>query len=117
MSLSKDRRFEVDGAEAARAFLVKEGNKNEWDHHRLQLQLAWDDIALHSTSSIAAYKEIEVPLVSKGVHDIWEGIVEEFPWDGFKEGVTEAWCEICRTKPATIYDNFVVDFGTKFVPG
>jgi hypothetical protein len=49
--------------------------------------------------------------------DIWEGIVEEFPWDGFKEGVTEAWCEICRTKPATIYDNFVVDFGTKFVPG
>jgi hypothetical protein len=35
--VSKDKRFEVDGAEAARAFLIKEGNKNEWDKHRLQL--------------------------------------------------------------------------------
>jgi hypothetical protein len=128
--VSKDKRFEVDGAEAARAFLIKEGNKNEWDKHRLQL--VWDSIALHSTASIADYKEIEVQITNKGImadslgpekpfsmltRTIWDGIAKEFPRDGLKEGVIKACCEICRTKSETTYDNFVSDFGTKFVPG
>ena len=128
--ISKDKRFEVDGAEAARAFLIKEGNKNKWDRHRLQL--VWDSIALHSTSSIADYKEIEVQITNNGIMadflgpekpfrmltwKIWDGIAKEFPRDGLKEGVIEACCEICRTKPETTYDNFVSDFGVKFVPG
>jgi hypothetical protein len=32
--VSKDRRFEVDGADAARKFLRKEAP--DWDKHRLQ---------------------------------------------------------------------------------
>jgi hypothetical protein len=119
----------VDGAEAARVFLIKEGNKNECDRHRLQL--VWDSIALHSTSSIADYKEIEVQITNKGImadflgpekpfsmltRKIWDGIAKELPRDGLKEGVIKACCEICRTKLETTYDNFVSDFGIKFIP-
>lgn len=38
--VSKDKRFEVDGANAARDFIIREGEKKDWDKHRLQL--AWD---------------------------------------------------------------------------
>ena len=45
---SEDKRFEVDGANAARDFLRREAQ--DWDKHRLQL--VWDAIALHTTPSI-----------------------------------------------------------------
>ena len=47
--VSDDKRFEVDGAIAAREFLEREAG--DWDKHRLQL--VWDAIALHTTPSIA----------------------------------------------------------------
>lgn len=47
--VTKDKRFEVDGANAARDFLRREAG--DWDKHRLQL--VWDAIALHTTTSIA----------------------------------------------------------------
>jgi hypothetical protein len=70
-----------------------------------RLQLVWDSIALHSTSSIADYKEIEVQITNKGImadflgpekpfsmlsRKIWDGIAKELPRDGLKEGVIEA---------------------------
>jgi hypothetical protein len=129
--ISKDKRFEVDGANAARDFLVREGNKAEWDQHRLQL--AWDAIALHSTTSIAMHKEIEVQSCMMGIvsdftgpekspggvltRDIWNGIVEEYPRAGFKNGWIEIMCDFCRTKPETTYDNLAGEFGEKFVEG
>jgi hypothetical protein len=56
--VSKDKRFEVDGANAARDFLIREGDPKEWDGRRLQL--IWEAIALHSSVSITPYKEKEV---------------------------------------------------------
>ena len=50
---SNDKQFEVDGAIAAREFLLREGNPEEWDKHRIQL--VWDSIAFH-TCSIAKCK-------------------------------------------------------------
>ena len=47
--VTQEKRFEVDGANAARAFLKREAA--DWDKHRLQL--VWDAIALHTTTSIA----------------------------------------------------------------
>lgn len=47
--VTEDKRFEVDGANAARDFLETEAG--DWDKHRLQL--VWDAIALHTTPSIA----------------------------------------------------------------
>ena len=126
--ISKDKRFEVDGANAARLFLLSEGGKSEWDKHRLQL--AWDVIALHTTPSIAAHKEVEVQIGSFGIFadflgaekvgiskKVWDGISKEFPRTGLREGVKEALCGLCREKPATTYDNFVGQFGERFVVG
>jgi hypothetical protein len=66
--LSKDKRFEVDGANLARD-LVRSHSESEaestWDKHRLQL--LWDAIALHTTPSIAHHKEPEVFAVNLGI--------------------------------------------------
>ncbi|KAH6714603.1 hypothetical protein BKA61DRAFT_673924 [Leptodontidium sp. MPI-SDFR-AT-0119] len=35
--VSTDKRFEIDGAEATRKFLMREGKKHDWGKHRLQL--------------------------------------------------------------------------------
>jgi HD superfamily phosphodiesterase len=49
-------RFEVDGANAARAFLKGRGISTQ------QMQVVWDAIALHTTPSIAPHKEPEVAM-------------------------------------------------------
>jgi len=61
--MSNDKIFEVDGAEAAREFIRREGGK-EWDERRLQL--VWDSIALHSFVEVSKYKEIEAQLTAAG---------------------------------------------------
>ena len=129
--ISKDKRFEVDGANAAREFLIREGKKAEWDQHRLQL--AWDAVALHSTLSIAMHKEPEVQCCMVGIvsdftgpekspggvltREVWSGVVKEYPRSGFKDGVIEVMCGFCKTKPDTTYDNIAGEFGAKFVEG
>jgi HD domain len=126
---SKDKRFEVDGANAAREFLKREGVTDE-----RRLQLVWDAIALHSTSSIALHKEPEVMLCCVGIvadfrgpeeksfkgllkRKVWEDVGKEFPRTGFKDGVTEILCGLCREKPGTTYDNWVADWGIAYVEG
>lgn len=69
--ISQDKRFEVDGAHAARNFLKKEGNLEEWDKHRLQL--VWDAIALHTIGSIVFEKEAEVQATSYGIWADFQG--------------------------------------------
>ena len=117
-------RFEVEGANAARAFARKEG----MDERRTQL--IWDGVALNSTPSIALYKETEIVLATMGIALDWGGfgydalpesevaaIVKEFPRLGMKERFTQAVCRIVETRETTTYDNFVRDFGERFVPG
>ncbi|MGY0038421.1 HD domain-containing protein [Pedobacter sp. NJ-S-72] len=58
---SPDKRFEVDGANAARDFLRGHGLPDD------SLQLVWDTIAFHTTIGIAEYKEPEVALMYSGV--------------------------------------------------
>ncbi|KAE8450278.1 hypothetical protein EG329_006706 [Mollisiaceae sp. DMI_Dod_QoI] len=129
--VSKDKRFEVDSAEATRAFLIREGEESEWDVHRLQL--AWDAVALHTTPSIALYKELEVKCCAIGVHadfagpersiggvltrSVWDAVNAEFPRLGFRDGIKRVLCGLCRTKPDTTYDNFVGPFGDAYVEG
>ncbi|KUJ23447.1 uncharacterized protein LY89DRAFT_182767 [Mollisia scopiformis] len=129
--VSKDRRFEVDSAEGTRAFLIREGQKEDWDAHRIQL--AWDAVALHTTHSIALYKQLEVKLCSMGIfadflgperspggvltREVWNGIIAEFPRLGFRGEIKRILCGLCSTKPATTYDNFVAEFGVAYVEG
>jgi hypothetical protein len=91
---SPDRRFEVDGANAARDFLKGHGLPPA------TLQLVWDTIALHTTIGIAEYKEPEVALMYSGVGlDVMgegyddlsasnrEEIISFFPRTGFKNKI------------------------------
>ncbi|KAL8765222.1 MAG: hypothetical protein Q9194_006641 [Teloschistes cf. exilis] len=128
--ISKDDRFEVDGANAARNFLKKEAT-GPYDKHRLQL--VWDSIALHTTPSIALHKEPEVVATFFGIaadftgvpgapngaltQGEYDAIVKEVPRLGFNDDFREVFCGLCRTKPQTTYDNMVGDWGEKYVEG
>ncbi|PVH72517.1 hypothetical protein DL98DRAFT_433052 [Cadophora sp. DSE1049] len=129
--VSTDKRFEIDGAEATRKFLMREGKKHDWDKHRLQL--AWDTVALHTTISIAMEKEPEVKGCAVGImsdflgpekayggvltKDVWESVKKEFPRLGFRKSINDTMCGLCKTKPQATYDNFAADFGTAYIEG
>jgi hypothetical protein len=117
-------RFEVEGANAARAFARTLGV----DERRCQL--IWDGVALNSTPSIALHKEAEIALSTAGIGLDWGGwgyealaqaqvaeIVDAFPRLDMKRQFTRATCRIVETRPDTTYDNFARDFGERFVPG
>ncbi|KAB8256639.1 hypothetical protein BDV32DRAFT_128652 [Aspergillus pseudonomiae] len=124
---SKDKRFEVDGANAARHFLQNHAEAPRWDKHRIQL--VWDSIALHTTQSIAIHKQSEVHLMNLGSFTDFVGpllpgdyitvneykaIVKAFPRGDFMERGKKVMCGFCRDKPETTYDNLVGDFGLLF---
>ncbi|HZP70721.1 MAG TPA: hypothetical protein VFB29_12325 [Pseudolabrys sp.] len=118
------RRFEVEGADLARSFATDAG----FDRHRAQL--IWDSVALNSTPSIGLYKEAEVALCTAGIcldvvglqyeaippNEITE-IIDAFPRLQMKSRMTYCFCSIARSRPETTYDNFIRDFGERFVPG
>lgn len=126
--ISANKRFEVDGAEAAREFVLREA---KWDKHRLQL--LWDAIALHTTPSIALYKEPEVKATNLGIvaellgtdaipgglltPEEFDAVAKVYPRTELRDGLIEKMCGFCRDKPATTYDNFVGDFGEELVEG
>jgi HD domain len=123
-SFTGPRRFEIEGADAARSF----AREQALDDRRVQL--IWDTVALNSTPSIALYKETEVALCTGGIaldygglqydrippHEM-KSILGEFPRLDMKRGFTDSVCRIVRTRPETTYDNFARDFGERCVPG
>ena len=126
--VSQDKRFEVDGAIAARDFLHRQAP--DWDKHRVQL--VWDAVALHSTTSIVLHKEPEVAVCSLGVTadfggpkdfpDIltwseYNAIVQKFPRLNLSDGMVTVISGFCRTKPGTTYDNYQHDIGNTYVEG
>lgn len=125
--LSRDKRFEVDGADMARDYLSKADTTGSWDKHRVQLM--WDAIALHADPSFALHKQPEVVLAHMGIMaDFWgpnlaggyitidehEEIVATFPRIGFKEQFLQIMCGLCALKPNTTYNNFVGDYGCEY---
>ena len=127
--VTPDKRFEVDGANAAREFLRSKASS--WDHHKQQL--VWDSIALHSTPSFAANKEVEVAVTSIGVvadfsgpnnttapgltWNEWNDIIEKYPRSGFKGEVQDIAVHLCQTKKQTTADNWVGEYGERYIPG
>ncbi|KAF4968539.1 hypothetical protein FSARC_4106 [Fusarium sarcochroum] len=133
--LSNDKRFEVDGANAAKDFLSKNDTREgqKWDEARLQR--TWDAIALHTTPSIAVHAAPEVavthlavvaefmgPALALGPDqpklitlDEYKAVTKVFPRTGFTfEGLKGLMCGLCRDKPETTYDNFVGRFGLNY---
>ncbi|KAH7165303.1 hypothetical protein EDB81DRAFT_710760 [Dactylonectria macrodidyma] len=132
--ISEDKRFEVDGAEAARSWIREEqqnGRVEGWDDHRTQL--VWDAIALHTTATIALHKQTVVKVCALGVAadfrgpnldnagtiswDLSNALNEMFPRLDLANGIRRILCGFCRTKPQTTFDNFQNDYGTQFVEG
>jgi hypothetical protein len=132
--LSTDKRFEVDGANIARDFLLNEKRHADGNLNDATIQRVWDSIALHTTASIARYAAPEVALTHLGITADFFGpnfpgpdgaplisaqeyhvVMEVFPRAGFNtEGFKQIMCGLCRTKPATTYDNFVSVIGRKY---
>ena len=121
---SAQERFEVDRANAARSFLKERGIPAQ------QIQLGWDAIALHTTRSIALHKEPEVAMTHSGIvvdvigagldlipQDKVRAILSEFPRLSMKTQFQDCLCNVVRQKPATSYDNFLRDIGTRYVKG
>ena len=117
-------RFEVDGANAARAFLKDRGISTQ------QTQVVWDAIALHTTPTIALHKEPEVVMTHSGIavdvlgvgldripQDKQRAILTEFPRLEFKNQFQACLCNVVRRKPATSFDNILRDFGIRYVEG
>jgi hypothetical protein len=121
---SDDKRFEVDGANAARNFLLGHGVSPQL------LQLVWDAIALHTSPGIAEYKEPEVALLNYGValdvvgkgynqlsNSNREEIVKQFPRSGLKENIIATFFDGFKHKPHTTYGSINVDICACMIPG
>ena len=122
-SFQGSKRFEIDGADAARSFAREQGLDDR------RLQLIWDSVALNSTPSIGLYKESEVALCTAGIGiefgfqydrippNEMNSILAAFPRLEMKRSFADSVCRVVKTKPETTYDNFAGDFGERFVPG
>jgi hypothetical protein len=122
-SFTGPKRFEIEGADAARGFAREEGLDDR------RVQLIWDSVALNSTPSIGLHKEPEVALCTAGIGvefgfqydrippNEMKSILAAFPRLEMKQRFKDSVCRIVKTKPETTYDNFAGDFGERFVPG
>jgi hypothetical protein len=117
-------RFEVNGANAALFFIKGKGLSDR------RAQLIWDLVALNSTPSLALHKEPEVAVGTMGIGLDYGGfgvealpaadvqrIVMAFPRLKMKEQFAKTCCRLVTANPETSYDNFLRDFGERFVPG
>ncbi|CAH0047355.1 unnamed protein product [Clonostachys solani] len=125
--ISPDKRFEVDGANAARDFIRSHEDGKSWDERKVQL--VWDAIALHTERSIAYFKELDVQVVSRGIQldfsgpangvaeDDYLAVTQAFPKDDLKDSVNSTFLWLCETKPATTYDTWMQPWGDNHVEG
>jgi HD domain-containing protein len=117
-------RFEVEGADAAKEFLARQGMAEA------RIELAWDAIALHTTAGIALRKAPEIALCHLGIaHDL-RHVSEELEHAGVTRAVRAAYPalglrkELLRTlvglyerNPAAAASHAVADACERAVPG
>jgi HD superfamily phosphodiesterase len=117
-------RFEVDGANAAREFLVRHGATDD------EVRIVWDAIALHTTPGIPQHKEPEVALVTAGVEldvlgfgydDISpedrEAVLAAYPRIDFKESIIQAFADGMAHRPETAFGTVNTDVLAEKLPG
>jgi len=102
-------RFEVDGANAARDFLLAHGVSES------DIETVWTAVALHTTPGIPEFMRAEIALVQAGAgmdvagrgYDQFtqaqrEAVVAAFPREaGFKQGILEAFYQGMKHRPST----------------
>ena len=114
---SEHDRFEVDGANAARDFLLSRGIAQQ------DIDTVWTAIALHTTPGIPQYMHPVIALVTAGVemdvlglaYDDYtraerEAVVHAHPRTGsFKEDIIQAFYDGIKDKPETTFGNVKAD--------
>jgi HD superfamily phosphodiesterase len=114
---SKADRFEVDGANAARAFLYQHNVSPQ------EIATVWTAVALHTTPGIPQYMQPVVALLTNGVEmDVLgiaysefsdadrEAIVAAYPrTEHFKEDIIQAFYDGIKHKPETTFGNVKAD--------
>ena len=121
---SAHERFEIDGANAARAFLERHGLPED------QVTTVWQSIALHTTRQVPNYMQSVVRLVALGVqYDVLgsafdtltaeqrDAVLAAHPRTRFKTGMIEAMAAGVRDKPETAIGTMLTDVLEAIVPG
>jgi hypothetical protein len=121
---SAHERFEIDGANAARAFLERHGLPED------RVMTVWEAIALHTTPEIPRYKQPEVRLVRLGVKYDVRGqgfdelsdnqraaVLAAHPRTNFKQGIIAAFSAGIREKLETAFGTMYTDILEETVPG
>ncbi|KAI5459427.1 hypothetical protein BGZ63DRAFT_513271 [Mariannaea sp. PMI_226] len=123
--ISQDKRFEIDGAIAARNFLKGNQYGKTWDAHRVQL--VFDAIALHAEPSFANYKEFEVMTASQGILSEFSGpvlgvtskeyaaVISAFPNNDMAKGFNDTMLWLCGSKAVTTYDTWIQPWGDNYI--
>lgn len=115
-------RFEIEGADAAKAFLAEHGADE-----RL-LDQVWDAIALHTTNEIPQRKSTEVALCQLGIRSDIRGfpgdndlvtadVLVAYPWLGLDEALPNDLVGLYRKSPAASASHVVADVCERRVEG
>jgi HD superfamily phosphodiesterase len=121
---STNQRFEVDGADLARDFLLDHG------HSAADARAVWLGIALHTTPGVPNHLEPETALVSAGVEaDVlgWDldeispenlaEVVAAHPRPNFKRDILRAFTDGMKNRPSSTFGTMNDDVLAHFVPG
>ena len=120
---SAEERFEVDGANVARQFLIAHNVPEE------QVRIAWEAIALHTTPGVTQHMAPEVALLYSGValdvlgrgldtfpSDLRDEIVAQYPRKHFKERFLQAYFQGFSHKPSTTYGTVNASICERLIP-
>lgn len=112
------QRFEVDGADAAQAFVLEHGLAEE------KAEIVWDAIALHTSIGIASRKQPEIALVHLGAGaDVFgmrledidpetvERVIDAYPRLGWNKAVKELIISQIKQKPQAVAFTWMADVG------
>jgi hypothetical protein len=118
-----DRRFEVDGADAALRFLTEHGVASE------SVRRVWLGIALHTTPGVPEFLEPEVALVTAGVEtdvlgigyreldpELVAAVTAAHPRPDFKKQILAAFTRGVLDRPATTFGTVNADVLAHFDP-
>lgn len=119
-----EQRFEVNGADAAQAFVLKHGLSDE------KAEIVWDAVALHTSMGIGSRKQPEIALVHLGasadvlgirIADIppetVEQVLDVYPRLGFNAAMTELLVSQVKRKPHTAAFTWLAEVGRGCVHG
>ena len=120
---TETKRFEVDGADAAREFLRSHGIPER------ETDLVWEAIALHATPGIPQYMRPEIALTQSGVlMDVLgvefdeytpeqrDQIIAAFPRQDFKNEFVQLQTRSALKKPQTTFGTVNVEYIEHFDP-